>query len=368
MAHDEMTWDIFGGLHMMESTDHGQSWTRPEAQQGLTPWQNGRESVVISDFTSQWHRASGQFLGLGHTCRYRDGALMPQPRPRSTVWSTLAPASSQWAPASLLEMPDPEAYFCAGAGSIQWVEREDGRLLIPIYYKSRAASYSPEPGFVAVTEVAVMLCRLSAGQLTLEALGTPLRLPRDRGLGEPSLVKGEDRYWLTLRNGKAAYLSTSYDGLHYTPPEPWRFDDGELLGSHDTQTHWAQIGQRLFLVYTRKAEDNAFVVRYRAPLFMAELDESRGVLLRRSERIVVPNRGALLGNFGVTRLDDTSAVICASEWMENAGQWNPTVWNALHERFPAADLSALAATPGRCGLCELGGSDNSIHLVTAYAP
>jgi len=364
MGTSEAVWDLFDGIAIQRSDDGGRTWSLPEMQPAFRRWpEPGGVEVAVSDFTPQWHAATGKLLGLGHTCRYRNGALIPAAgRTRETAWSVFDPARNQWGPVQLLEMHDRQRFFSAGAGSIQWVERPDGELLVPIYFREAGEQLHP------ASRVLVMRCRFDGEQLTIQELGGELSVDAYRGLGEPSLTTWGGRYWLTLRNGERAYLADSEDGLHYCEPEPWRFDDGEELGSIDTQQHWARVGHRLFLVYTSRRDDNAHVVRYRAPLFMAEFDPERRVLIRESEQVAVPNRGGQLGNFGGTQRTAGEAWICASEWMENAGEWNPEVWNALKARFPGADLPRLAALPGRCGLCELGGADNSVHLVRATLP
>jgi len=112
----------------------------------------------------------------------------------------------------------------------------------------------------------------------------------------------------------------------------WCWDDGEPLPTYNTQQHWLNCGDKLYLVYTRKAENNGHVFRHRAPLFMAEVDTERVRVVRSTEKIVVPERGARLGNFGVTLLPDGSSMIVAAEWMQPKG-------------------------------CEKYGSDNSIFIV-----
>ncbi len=54
-------------------------------------------------------------------------------------------------------------------------------------------------------------------------------------------------------------------------------------------------------------------------------------ILRHTEKIAVRERGARLGNFGVTQLDDDHALISAAEWMQPKG-------------------------------CERFGADNTIHI------
>lgn len=361
MGTSEAVWDLFDGISTKRSNDGGSSWSPLTRQLAFERWPepNGVE-VAVSDFTPQWHRATGRLLGLGHTCRYQNGALMPAPRRRETVYSTFNPACDRWSRVRLLDMGDNERFFSAGAGSIQWVEKDDGELLIPIYFHSITDYSSSKP---IQSKVIVLRCAFDGETLKLLEMGSELALPVHRGLGEPSLIYHQSCYHLTLRSGHRSYRCHSTDGLHYETPEPWMFDTGVELGCYDTQSHWAQVGDRLYLVYTRRAEDNAHVVRHRAPLFIAEFDPSSGYLLRETEQIAVPNRGAQLGNFGVTQSPSGEAWICASEWMENAGEWNAEVWSALQARYPEADLRALAALPGRCGLCELSGSDNAVHLV-----
>ncbi len=361
MGDSEGVWDLFDGIATQRSDDGGRTWSPPQMQPAFRRWQEpGGVEVAVSDFTPQWHAATGRLLGLGHTCRYVGGALMPTPRPRESVYSVFDAGRNLWGPARVLEMPDAGRFFSSGTGSIQWVEKPGGELLIPIYFRERnPLEMAGQP----CSKVLVMRCHFDGETLHLLELGPELSVQAYRGLGEPSLVAHGGRYWLTLRNGLRAYHATSGDGLHFSEPEPWRFDDGAELGSYDTQQHWARVGGRLFLVYTRRGEGNAHVVRHRAPLFIAEVDVERRCLLRESEQMAVPDRGAQLGNFGVGQRTEEEAWICASEWMENAGSWNAEVWSALQAKYPGADLARLEATPGRSGLCELGGADNSVHLV-----
>ncbi len=127
-----------------------------------------------------------------------------------------------------------------------------------------------------------------------------------RGLYEPSLIAFGDSYYLTMRNDVRGYASKSDDGLHFTEPIPWTFDDGMELGSYNTQQHWLAHRDGLFLVYTRRGVNNDHIVRHRAPLFIAQVDVTKLQVIRSSEKIVVPERGAELGNFGCCRIDDKS--------------------------------------------------------------
>lgn len=347
--------DVFGALSMMRGSLGGCTWTEIEEQAAFAPIVRSESvSEVVSDFTAQWHEGQGVLLGIGHTATYKNGRIHPVPRPRETSYSIYDREAGVWGPVQFLQMPDEERFFSAGAGCTQWVEKEDGEILVPIYFRTPSADQYTS---------AVLRCRFVGGRLELQEIGDELTLPAVRGFVEPSLIECAGRYWLSLRHDERGYLVVSEDGLHFEAPCPLRFDDGSDLGSYNTQQHWLKLGDRLFLVYTREGLDNDHVVRHRAPLMMAEVDQARRCIIRASERIVVPNRGAQLGNFGVTQRTNNEAWVCVSEWMENAGAWNEPVWSALERKYPEADLPALEATPGRCGLCELSGSDNSIYIV-----
>ena len=87
---------------------------------------------------------------------------------------------------------------------------------------------------------------------------------------EPSLALFQDKYYLTLRNDARAYVTTSTDGLHFAPVKPWIFDDGQDLGSYNTQAYWLAHSDGLFLAYTR------------GPVVLYTVNEKRAALAARS--------------------------------------------------------------------------------------
>src|SRR5690606_15411784 len=114
------------------------------------------------------------------------------------------------------------------------------------------------------------------------------------------------------------YVTTSTDGLNFGEIKPWTFDDGSDLGSYNTQQHWLAHSQGLYLSYTRRGANNDDLFRHRAPLFIAEVDPEKLVVLRDTERIAVPNRGATLGNFGATAISPDETWITVGEFMIGA--------------------------------------------------
>jgi hypothetical protein len=102
--------------------------------------------------------------------------------------------------------------------------------------------------------------------------------------------------------------------LHYAPVRPWRFDTGAELGSYNTQQHWLVVGGRLYLTYTRRGAHNDHIVRHRAPLFIAEVDPERLVVLSKTEQVLIPERGVMLGNFGVHMVNAREAWVTDAEY------------------------------------------------------
>ena len=86
-----------------------------------------------------------------------------------------------------------------------------------------------------------------------------------------------------------------------------------------TQQHWVTHPQALFLVYTRKGADNDHVFRHRAPLFIARVDPDKLQVIRTTEQVLVPEKGARLGNFGVTRFSENETWVTVTEWMQTTG-------------------------------------------------
>jgi hypothetical protein len=207
-------------------------------------------------------------------------------------------------------LPDLRKFKNAGSGSVQRVDQENGEVLLPIYFKE------PEK-----QQYSTAVCRCAFDGQTLRYLehGSELTVNVQRGLCEPSLTRFAGRYYLTMRNDERGYVSASDDGLNYQPIRVWKFDDGEELGNYNTQQHWVTHAEGLYLVYTRRGANNDHVFRHRAPLFIARVDPQELCVLRDTERILVPERGARLGNFGVTDVSPRETWVTVTEWMQPAG-------------------------------------------------
>jgi hypothetical protein len=248
-------------------------------------------------------------LGIGHNVRYQNNKVMPM-RQRETVYSVYDPEKRTWRAWEALDMPDADRFYGAGAGSVQRLDLANGDILLPIYFTPRGEKFS---------RVSVLRCGFDGKRLTVKEIGNELRMDTDRGLGEPSITRFHNLFYLTLRHDKGAYVSTSKDGLHFSDPRPWVWDDGKELGSYNTQAHWVTHDDGLFLVYTRRGANNDHIPRNRAPLFIGQVDTENLCVLRATERELMPQRGAKLGNFGITEVNENETWVTDAEWMQTNG-------------------------------------------------
>ncbi|MEJ6730986.1 MAG: hypothetical protein QNK90_02765 [Opitutaceae bacterium] len=207
-------------------------------------------------------------------------------------------------------MPDTPRFLNAGAGSVQRYDLPNGDILLPVYFKE------PEKPF---TRVAVMRCAFDGETLTYVEHGNELTLPTKRGLGEPSLTHFDGRFFMTIRHDNHGYVAVSEDGLHFNEPKRWTFDDGSDLGSYNTQQHWVVHSEALFLVYTRRGANNNHVFRHRAPLFIARVDPDKLQVIRATEQVLVPEKGARLSNFDITEINESETWVTVAEWMQPPG-------------------------------------------------
>ena len=83
--------------------------------------------------------------------------------------------------------------------------------------------------------------------------------------------------------------------------------------------------------------------RHRAPLFIGKVDTERMCVMRDTEQILAPERGARLGNFGVTEISENEVWVIVAEWMQSK---LPDHWNPMN--------------------CERYGSDNTIFVARVF--
>ena len=299
--------DHYSGMYFLRTNDLGKSWTGPTEIPELA-WKAGenQETIAVCDVTPGWLSHTGKLLLIGIKLRYspKGAQLVDQPRSHECAYATFDPRTNEWSTWKMLQMPQTQdKFFLVSPGCVQWLEKPDGTLLIPTYFQG------PGGGDYTTT---VLHCSFDGSELKLIETGSELTLKGGRGLYEPSLASYAGQYYLTLRNDSAAYVSRSDDGIHFPAPQKWTFDDQQDLGSYNTQAHWLTHSSGLFLSYTRRGANNDHITRNRAPIFVAQVDPQALQVIRRTEQVLLPERGVMLGNFGA------SAITSRESWVTDA--------------------------------------------------
>lgn len=301
--------DFYSGLYTMQSDDMGESWTAPEEQPELG-WRELENNITVGicDIVPGWHAPTKKIIALGHTVYYTKDSKLLQSRPRSTAYSVYDPKTDKWLPWRQLKMPDKYKFFNSGSGCAQWLVKSDGTLLIPAYFKAKNDTTN-------CYSSTVLHCKFDGKDLIYIDHGDEIKWTEPRGVYEPSLTFLKGKYFLTLRNDKRGYVTVSDDAVNWQPIKPWTFDDGKELGSYNTQQHWVTHTDGLFLVYTRRGANNDHIMRSRAPLFIARVDTDNLFVLRETERILIPERGVMMGNFGVSNINADETWVTVGENM-----------------------------------------------------
>lgn len=305
--------DVYYELHEMRSDDLGKTWTGPIKHLetlGRRPagMLDGKPvEVVCGDFWPKWHAKSGKLLGTGHTVAYvNDKGPVPN-RFIETCYSVYDAANGSWSRWTTLELPEGKVGYACGAGCCQRVDLADGTILLPVYHREKDSRFA---------RATVLRCGFDGAKLKVLEIGDTIRRDAKRGLPEPSLALFKGTYYLTLREEDAGYVAVSKDGLHFGDIKKWTWDDGTELGTYNTQAHWVTHSDALYLVYTRKGANNDHIFRHRAPLFMAEVDTEKLHVKRATEQIVIPEKGARYGNFGVCNINERETWVVETEWMQ----------------------------------------------------
>jgi hypothetical protein len=328
--------DVFYDMYLSKTFDGGKSWSSLVKSDTIVrrAIDDGIE-LGFCDATPFYHKKTGKIILMGNDASYKEDEPLPFPTPRHTVYAVYDEITGDFSPFSFVEMPvdERESYYNCGAGSAQICELENGDLLIPVFYCEKGAvSFH--------LESAVMRCSFDGREVRFMEIGAPLALQSGRGLYEPSIARFKGEYFLALRNDTNGYVAKSRDGLCFDSLKELVFEDGANLGNYNTQQHWIVGKEKLYLVYTRRGANNDHVFRHRAPLFIAEYDPQNLCVIRETERVAVPERGARLGNFGCYSFEDGKrAIVFASEWMQTTSP-NPHDWRR----------------------CMQYGSDNSIFI------
>jgi len=236
--------------------------------------------------------------------------------PGRAVYAIWSPKTEEWSERRILELPGVERTFRTAC--TQTVLLGQDKILLPIYLDSGEVCDfcgQQSPRYASMTAV----YRKNGCDFEYMAQSNLLELPVLRGCVEPSAVQCIDGgFALTLRAEDGhMYRAVSTDGLGWRDLRPWCWDDGQAIETSSTQQHWLQLGKKLYLVYTRRDDDNSDIMRFRAPLYIAEAEAKSAILYHASERVLFPRQAVngvegLFGNFHCTQLNANCALVTDS--------------------------------------------------------
>jgi hypothetical protein len=307
--------DHFGPVQISYSSKNRNDWSELQNIPSLGVKEIGSGVFEgISDVVPDFHYKSGNLLAIGHNLYYKDNHFLNTDGDASTQLQRFSVYSvrdsyGNWSERKRIYWEDFKNCKSFSCGCSQKVILPDGKIIIPFYIGYRGRD---DRSFCS------LLCDFDGKEITVLAQSNILEHPINRGLLEPSIAFHKNRFFLTLRAEDGyGYLSTSNDGLSWNPIQPWSWEDGSELIMSTTQQHWLRLGDKMYLVYTRKNGINDEVTRWRAPLFIAEFDAERLCLKKETEQVVFSMNShpensksvGLVGNFHTIALSETEAVV-----------------------------------------------------------
>ena len=315
--------DYFGPVHWTMTNDQGRTWSDPEPIDALGRQPvSGRDDGLVAgvcDVTPQYHPQTNSVIALGHVVFYKgDYFARKEQLARYPVYAVRS-ADGTWSERKILEWDDPRGGHIYTNNCGQRVVRADGTLQMSF-------TFGPEENNRMVAGVRASF---DGSDLKIQEVGPPIHNPKGRGLLEPSVTEFKTRFWITMRaEDNRGYMSVSDDGLNWEPKQAWAWQDGTQLEMSTTQQHWLTHSDGLFLVYTRKDSSNSNVMRWRSPLWIAQVDPHSRRLIRETEQVVLPLVGdgvsqpdkvALMGNFHATHVSENESWVTVGEWMPRNG-------------------------------------------------
>ena len=310
--------DYFGPVHWSESSDLGKTWAkfRPIPSLGRVPVAKHPGLMAgVCDVVPQYHPPTKTILAMGHVVFYKGPKFARGDQLARYPVYTVRRSDGTWSKRRILEWNDPRGAFIYSNNCGQRVVLPNGDILLAFTFGDKPTHRS----------VAGVLCGFDGEKLSIKKVGPPLKLAHKRGLLEPSITQFGGKFYITIRaEDDHGYQSVSSDGLNWEPKQRWVWDNDEPVTMSTTQQHWLTHSDGLFLVYTRKDKSNTGIIRWRAPLYVAQVDVLTRRLIRSTERVVLPlvgdgvndpNNVALMGNFNVTNAGPDESWVTVGEWM-----------------------------------------------------
>lgn len=332
--------DVFGPVQWMTTSDLGRTWTDPQPvpSLGRVPAEKGWEEGVC-DVVPEYHPQTQTVLAMGHNVFYRGPKFETQQPPRWPVYSVWK--NGAWGERKKLVWDDPRGALIYTNNCGQRVVLDNGDIAFVMSFGTSRNSRS----------AAGVRCSFDGDKLTIQHVGKEMKHSAGRGLLEPSLVRWRNRFFVTLRaEDNHGYVATSDDALDFSDKQPWCWDNGDAVTMSTTQQHWLAHSDGLYLIYNRKDSSNINVPRWRAPLYVAQVDSDKLQLIRDTERIVLPlvgdgvnapNDVAYSGNFHPVNVTPSESWVTDGEMLPKHGYRG----DLLLSRIRWATPNRLASLP-----------------------
>ncbi|MBA2113833.1 sialidase family protein [Bremerella alba] len=294
--------DFFGPVHWSATEDLGETWSTPELIPAFdlrpVPGHDGLK-IGVCDVVPEYHPPTNTTLAVGHCVYYRGNHFSGGDQLARYPMYSVRDSDGNWSDRKKLVWDDPRGSFIYSNNCGQRVVLPDGDVLMSFTFGDQGKHRL----------VAGVRCGFDGENLVIKQVGDPLVNNVGRGLLEPSVAQHQGRYFITIRaEDNRGYVAVSDDGLKWSAKKAWSWDNGEPLTMSTTQQHWLTHSDGLFLVYTRKDKPNQSVFRWRAPLYVCQVDPESLQLIRETEQIALPlvgdgindpKRVPRMGNFHV---------------------------------------------------------------------
>ncbi len=314
--------DTYGPVEYCVSKDQAKSWSQLEVIPALaTTDLGGGFSEGVADARPFYHEQTDTTIIIGCTSLYGahgnvDNGLSESIENFRTVpVYSIRDSKGNFSCRKELSHPFFEDYKDWRVAATQISILPNGELIIPVYYLSDPIK--------PLASVITLKARYDGSDIVVEQVSKPFHSNVGRGIMEPSVINFDGLFYLTIRaEDGSGYVTTSTDGLNWQELSAWKFDDGQKLSTSTTQQHWVELDSKLYLVYTREDESNFDVMRWRAPLFIAEVDPKNKCIIKSSEQVALPlvrkhNIAYIMGNFHVSNTSKNSCIISdAPIWLE----------------------------------------------------
>lgn len=352
----QQTASDMGPMHYSYTTDLGKTWAPIFETENIYGIPLEDDIFEIPWLYPFYHRKTKTMMALGFTMFHRDSSD-PSDYNRFkfewfvfgikqsmgfAIWDHQKRDFNDWQ-----KIPEPDNFPRVRLFINSWHEESDGTILIPYYTETTESEDTEHEG---IPGVGVIKFGFDGEKFKILEVGAEVRIEKKYGICEPCIAKFKSKYYMTIRSeifeknyeghDQKMYWSVSDDGINFSKPKNWCWDDGSNVETENTMQYLIGHKDTLFLIYTRINDlCQKRVFRSRAPLFIAAVDVSKNCLIKETERVIFPEHdGARMGNFNAKNVLEDEIWVMDAEWVqcqdhqkkEGERFWSRGVNNGVH--------------------------------------